>query len=98
MYQFTIPALQVKILTQILGQQPLPTELMDFHTQLVGILNTLTPADLSALLDKVVPSSLSDNPPSLTMHQDLTTSSPAHSGGQQTQADNSKLQTKQSLP
>ncbi|EGO25003.1 hypothetical protein SERLADRAFT_438600 [Serpula lacrymans var. lacrymans S7.9] len=48
----------VKILAQILGQQPLPTELMDFYAQLVGILSTLTPADLSALLDKVAPSSM----------------------------------------
>ncbi|EGN98207.1 hypothetical protein SERLA73DRAFT_74440 [Serpula lacrymans var. lacrymans S7.3] len=102
MYRFTISALQVKILTRILGQQPLPTELMDFYAQLVGILSTLTPADLSALLDKValssmVPSSLSDSPPSVTMHQDLTTSSPAHFGEEQTQADESKLQTNQSL-
>ncbi|EGO21972.1 hypothetical protein SERLADRAFT_441189 [Serpula lacrymans var. lacrymans S7.9] len=102
MYRFTIPALQVKILAQILGQQPLPTELKDFHAQLVGILSTLTPADLSALLDKVAPSSmaplsLSDSPPSVTMHQDLTTSSPARFGEEQTQADESKLQTNQSL-
>ncbi|EGO04404.1 hypothetical protein SERLA73DRAFT_68088 [Serpula lacrymans var. lacrymans S7.3] len=102
MYRFTILALQVKILARILGQQPLPTELMDFHAQLVGIPSTLTPADLSALLDKValssmVPLSLSDSLPSVTMHQDLTTSSPAHSGEEQTQADESKLQTNQSL-
>ncbi|EGN99454.1 hypothetical protein SERLA73DRAFT_73977 [Serpula lacrymans var. lacrymans S7.3] len=93
---------KVKILAQILGQQPLPTELMDFHAQLVGILSTLTPADLSALLDKVAPSSmvplsLSDSPPYVTMHQDLTTSSPARFGEEQTQADESKLQTNQSL-
>ncbi|EGO04593.1 hypothetical protein SERLA73DRAFT_68283 [Serpula lacrymans var. lacrymans S7.3] len=102
MYRFTILALQVKILARILGQQPLPTELMDFHAQLVGILSTLTPADLSALLDKVAPSSmvplsLSDSPPSVTMHQGLTTSSPARFGEEQTQADESQLQTNQSL-
>ncbi|EGO30184.1 hypothetical protein SERLADRAFT_431656 [Serpula lacrymans var. lacrymans S7.9] len=70
----------------------------DSHSD-TGSATTANRADgFSHPTDKVVPSSLSDNPPSLTMHQDLTTSSPAHSGGQQTQADNSKLQTKQSLP
>ncbi|EGO04270.1 hypothetical protein SERLA73DRAFT_148853 [Serpula lacrymans var. lacrymans S7.3] len=92
----------VKILARILGQQPLPTELMDFHAQLVGILSMLTPADLSALLDKVAPSSmvplsLSDSSPSVTMHQGLTTLSPARFGEEQTQADESELQTNQSL-
>ncbi|EGN99126.1 hypothetical protein SERLA73DRAFT_73681 [Serpula lacrymans var. lacrymans S7.3] len=45
----------------------------------------------------MVPLSLSDSPPSVTMHQDLTTSSPACFGEEQTQADKSELQTNQSL-